>query len=243
MDFDSGLLKKSIQRLPEIRRRRIDMNKDMTELCTEAIGAVVPFVSAVTPIINVYGHYKERKFAKRAVLFLSTLSESDIPQHEIDVFIEELSKHTKESGYDTITGMIDKLDNENKAVILSNLVRFCAEGHYSKADFLRVANALERVPYSDLSKLTKYQDDYYEAGESEILLSSGLIRETVIDGGTSYGEGGSKFGLSKLGETLLHYGFCYMDCEYHGAEKRINIPVVTEKDIEDIFSKTISDQQ
>lgn len=234
MDYDSSILKNSISRLPDIKRLDLDIKNDITELCTETVGAVVPLVSAITPIVNLYGHYKERKFAKRAIFFLSTLAESDIPQKKIDKFIEELSKHTHENGYDTIVGMIDRLDNENKAQILSNLVRFCAEGRYSKSDFLRVANALERVPYSDLYKLPNYVNDYYEPGESEILYASGLISQTNIDSGhwDNGDDGGTKYGLSKLGEDMLHYGFVFHDYKYQGDGVQVHAENLKWKEID-----------
>jgi len=240
MDSDSDLLKKSVQRLPDIRNLGIDRNKDITELCTEVIGAVVPFVSAVKPVINLYGHYKERKFAKRAVLFLSSLSESDISQQEIDDFIEELSNHTHEKGYDTITGMIDRLDNENKACILSNLVHSCAARLYGKRDFLRATNALERVPFSDLLNLKKYRKNYYEAGESEMLAASGLIVQTNINPGhwDNGDDGGFKYGLSKLGEIMLRFGFKSKEYKYEGEGVNIGIQSIQEAEIEEMFADT-----
>lgn len=244
MDIDSKLLQESIPRLPDIRKLDIDIKSDIAELCTEGIGALVPFVSVIAPIKDVYGHFKERRFAKRATILLCQLAQSEIPGDKIDEFVKELSSHAHENGYETITGMIDRLDNENKAWILSNLVRFSADGRYSARDFLRLANSLERVPFSDLNCLPYYRNDYYAPGESEILAASGLIMETVIDAGV-YDEtkeendfGGGKYGLSHLGELMLQYGFVNREYSYEGRRPKINIPTISSDEINEMFDKT-----
>lgn len=240
MDSDSKLFQESVARLPDIKKLSIDIKKDISEMCTEMIAAAIPLVSAISPLRNVYGHYKERQFTKRAVIFLSTLSQSDTSQNDINDFIDELSKYTHESGYDTIVGMIDRLDNENKANILSNLLRFCAEKRYSQSDFLRVANALERVPFSDLNNISNYRNDFYEPGESEILASSGLIIQTALDAGHWHNgdeDGGFKYGLSRLGEIMLQFGFVNREYQYQGNGWKIGIKSVDETEIEDMFSE------
>lgn len=245
MDIDSKLLQESIPRLPAIRGLDIDLKDDIAELCTDAISAVVPFFSVISPIKNAYGHYKERRFAKRAIIFLYDLAKSEIPQEKIDEFIKELSSHACEDGYDTITGMIDRLDNENKAWILSNLVRFCAEGRYPTSDFFRLANSLERVPFSDLNNLSHYRHDYYASGETEMLATAGLVSQTVLDLGVYGDDGqldkersGSRYGLSRLGELMLQYGFANREYSYEGRGPKINIPTISPDEIHEMFDKT-----
>ena len=159
-------------------------------------------------------------------LFLSSLADSNIPQDDIDDFMKDLNSLTQENGYDTVVGMIDRLDNENKSLILSNLVRNCAEKQYGVNDFLRVANALERVPYSDLRNLPRYINDYYFPGESELLAASGLVIMTITDAGTydntTDNDSGSKYGVSAIGETMLRFGLETQNYKYKGQGTTIN---------------------
>ncbi len=242
MDFDSRLLSDSISRLPDIKRLKIDRNKDIAELCTDAIGTVIPIIPLIKTSVNSYAHYKERKFAKRCIIFLSSLSDVDMTQEKLNDFIKELYKHTQEDGYDTIVGMIDRLDNENKALILSKLVRHCAEKELGVAEFLRVVNALERTPFSDLKGLSKYVQDFYEAGESEILAASGLIIQTNIRPGVwnNGNDGGFKYGLSKVGENMLRYGFESSESKYQGEGIDIGMRPISDSVIEDIINGTYS---
>lgn len=46
MDCDAEMLRESMSKLPDIRRLDIDFKKDVAELCTEAIGAVVVVVAS-----------------------------------------------------------------------------------------------------------------------------------------------------------------------------------------------------
>lgn len=69
MDFDANLLSDSLSKLPDIRKLNIDRNKDISDLCTDAIGIVIPIIPLVKSSINVYSHHKERKFAKKPFYF------------------------------------------------------------------------------------------------------------------------------------------------------------------------------
>lgn len=245
MDHDARLFFGAMSNLPDIKRLNIDTKKDIADLCTDAIGDVIPFIPLVKSSLYAYANYKERKFAKKCIVFLSTLSEEDIDQKEIDEFVDELYKHTQENGYDTIVGMIDRFDNENKAVILSNLVRHCAEKQFTVPEFLRVVNALERVPYSDLKYLFKYSNDYYEAGESEILATCGLIIQTNLSTGVwdNGDDEGIKYGLSRVGENMLRFGFESSEFKYQGEGLVINPATIPDTVIESIVNGTFNENQ
>ena len=243
MDHDAIVLRDSISKLPDIKRLDIDLKKDIIDLCTDTISSEIPIISLIKSSAYAFAHYKERKFAKRCIVFLSTLADGDMDEKDIFDFIEDLYNHTLENGYDTIVGMIDRFDNENKAVILANLVRHCAEKHFPVPEFLRVVNALERVPYPDLKYLLKYINNHYEAGESEILAVSGLIIQTNISPGVwnNGNDGGFKYGLSRVGENMLHYGLESSDFKYQGDGVNLGISPMSDSTIESICNGTYSE--
>ena len=60
---------------------------------------------------------------------------------------------------------------------------------------------LERIPFSDINELQKYKEDYYENGSTDILLSAGVLSNTVIDANDT-----DKYRLNSLGVMLLKHG-------------------------------------
>ena len=95
--------------------------------------------------------------------------------------------------------MVDRMDNINKEVILANLVKAKLFDRITIEDFFRLASILERIPYVDLPHLKKYENDYYdESGDTELLASTGVIKQTVV--------GDNKYALSELGIKLIDHG-------------------------------------
>ena len=60
---------------------------------------------------------------------------------------------------------------------------------------------IERLPYVDFKNLVKYKVDYSELGTDDVLSSSGVIYNSVIDA-----NGGDKYRLNYMGKLLLRYG-------------------------------------
>lgn len=149
--------------------------------------------------------------------FLDALSQEGYDQDQINEMAEDLGEKNYETLYETLLDTIDRIDNINKARILANILRHSANGDIARDNFLRHSWILSTVPYIDLQQLNKYITDYFQPSSSEILSSLGLINETVIDGGT-FGEGGeeggSKYGLSPLGEEMLHFGLYAREWQY-----------------------------
>ena len=71
-------------------------------------------------------------------------------------------------------------------------------------DFIRLTTILERIPFSDLPELYKYKNDYFEEGSTDVLLSAGVIYNTVLDA-----NGPNKYRLNSLGISLLKFGLGY----------------------------------
>ncbi len=90
--------------------------------------------------------------------------------------------------------------------------------------------------------LSKYVQDFYEAGESEILAASGLIIQTNIRPGVwnNGNDGGFKYGLSKVGENMLRYGFESSESKYQGEGIDIGMRPISDSVIEDIINGTYS---
>ena len=109
-------------------------------------------------------------------------------------------KKANDAAGNVIAGMVERLDNINKEVILANLTKARIEGRISIENFFRLAFVLERIPYIDLAKLPSYQIPYYdEDGDTELLNSTGVLRPVQLS------EEGDTYTLSPLGIKLLSF--------------------------------------
>ena len=128
----------------------------------------------------------------------------DTSLQERQKFIEEYTQKNKENGCEVLFAVIEKLDNTNKVDVLANLMKAKIQGKIDIKDFIRLTTILERIPFSDLPELYKYKNDYFEEGSTDVLLSAGVIYNTVLDA-----NGPNKYRLNSLGISLLKFGLGY----------------------------------
>ena len=185
---------------------------------------VIGLVKAKTSFLG----YRDYKTAKKLLKFMEAFSQEDYNPEELDDMAHEIQNINSESLFENMMDILDRIDNANKAVILANILRHSIKGYISRPNYLRLCWIIANVPYIDLLQLHKYRTDFYEPSSTEILSANGLIHETVIDGGELDAEdsdkGGSKFGLSPLGEEMLHYGLYNIDWRYNGAGRQVPNP-------------------
>lgn len=166
----------------------------------KAIVNLIPTLGgALAQEIQVFQDYKESDFFRKYTAFI--LGVVDTSEKEREKFAEEIAKKANDAAGNVIAGMVDRLDNINKEVILANLTKARIEEMISIENFFRLASVLERVPYIDLAKLSSYQTPYYdEDGDTELLNSTGVLRPVLLS------EEGDTYILSPLGVKLLQYG-------------------------------------
>lgn len=166
----------------------------------KAIVNLIPTLGgALAQEIQVFQDYKESEFFRKYTAFI--LGVVDTTEKEREKFAEEIAKKANDAAGNVIAGMVDRLDNINKEVILANLTKARIEEMISIENFFRLASVLERVPYIDLAKLSSYQTPYYdEDGDTELLNSTGVLRPVLLS------EEGDTYILSPLGVKLLQYG-------------------------------------
>lgn len=166
----------------------------------KAIVNLIPTLGgALAQEIQVFQDYKESEFFRKYTAFIFGVV--DTSEKEREKFAEEIAKKANDAAGNVIAGMVDRLDNINKEVILANLTKARIEEMISIENFFRLASVLERVPYIDLAKLSSYQTPYYdEDGDTELLNSTGVLRPVLLS------EEGDTYILSPLGIKLLQYG-------------------------------------
>lgn len=165
----------------------------------KALANLIPIVGgALAQEIQVFQDYKESEFFRKYTAYI--LGVADVTEKEREKFAEEIAKKANDAAGNVIAGMVERLDNINKEVILANLTKARIEGRISIENFFRLAFVLERIPYIDLAKLPSCQIPYYdEDGDMELLNSTGVLRPVQLS------EEGDTYTLSPLGIKLLSF--------------------------------------
>lgn len=173
--------------------------KGWVEQVKALVNLVPVFGGALAQEIQVMQNFKESEFFRKYTAFI--LGVVDTTEKEREKFAEEISKKANDAAGNVIAGMVDRLDNINKEVILANLTMARIDDKISIENFFRLASVLESIPYVDLVKLPLYQTPYYdEDGDTELLNSTGVLRPVKLS------EDGDTYILSPLGVKLLQYG-------------------------------------
>lgn len=158
-------------------------------------------VSGTKTIANIRAHVLANKVYK----FFYCIK--DIPVEARQKFSDEYCRENREDVAVALLSILDRLNNQNYVPVICNLMRAKIYGFISIPEFNRAILALERIAYTDLIVLPKFNENYYEEEVAEALESAGLVYQSVIDGGgAESNSGGVKMKLSPTGRLLLAYG-------------------------------------
>lgn len=181
-----------------------DMVAQIGDIALDAIidGGVldgVPVLGTLKGIYKTTQNIQTRRLIKKVYKFI--FATKDTTLYERTKFMAEYTEKNKENGCEVLLAVIDKLDNINKVDILANLMKAKINDLINIECFIRLCVVIDRIPFSDLNELSKYTKDYYEYGLTDVLLSAGVLSNTVIDA-----EEGNKYRLNMLGVLLLKHG-------------------------------------
>ena len=129
--------------------------KGWVEQVKALVNLVPVFGGALAQEIQVMQNFKESEFFRKYTVYI--LGVADLPIQERKIFAEEIAQKARDSAGYLITGMVNRLDNINKEVILANLTMARIDDKISIENFFRLASVLESIPYIDLAKLPSYQ--------------------------------------------------------------------------------------
>ena len=143
--------------------------------------------------------HREFEFYRKFIKMLYELEDTSNEQRE--KFGEEAFEACHDCCECVLFGMVDRMDNVNKAEVLGRLIFAKINGHISIDDFFRLSVLTERIPYVDFKHLPNYSQPIYEPGISELLYSTGVLKLAKIADGEE-----NKYVLSRLGVDLLKFG-------------------------------------
>ena len=159
----------------------------------------IPILGILNGIYKVGKNVQTLRLCKKVAKFL--YDTNSISQSDKERFIKEYTEINKEKGAELLLNVIDKIDNINKIECLANMMKAKVNGEISIENFVRLCLVIEKLPYVDFCNLEKYKQDYSEVGTDDILLSAGVIYNSIIDAND-----GDKYKLNYIGKLLLRYG-------------------------------------
>lgn len=139
----------------------------------------VPIIGTLKGLYKATKNIQLYRLMKKVHKFIFITHDTTLQERES--FINEYAEKNKENGCEALFAVLERLDNVNKVNILANLMKAKIRGYISIENFIRLSTVLDRIPYPDLSELQKYTEDYFEEGSTDILLSAGVLSETVLD--------------------------------------------------------------
>ncbi|MCQ2966883.1 MAG: hypothetical protein MJ250_09155 [Alphaproteobacteria bacterium] len=180
--------------------KKINVSKIMLDQF-KAIVNLIPTVGGfLAQEIQNIENYRDSEFIRKYATFIFELKETTIEERQ--KFANDIQEKAQDYSGNVLASIVDKMENINKEKILAKISIARMEEKISIEDFFRLSSMLERIPFIDLNELPKYQEDYYDSkGSSEILYSTGALRQSVIDE-----EGDDKYILSRLGELMVSCG-------------------------------------
>lgn len=168
-------------------------------------------VSGYKTVINIQDYHLARKIYR----FLYNLKDTTTTERQI--FSKKYCNSNKENTALALLNVLDQLNNGNLVPVICSLMKAVISEDLTIYQFNRLIIALQRTAYTDIVQLSKYEKPYDEEGLSDALLASGLIYQSVIDGGNAEtGEIGSKFIISPNGYLLLKYGLRQKNIKENG---------------------------
>lgn len=198
--FENGNLVDTLSQVGEVGLDYLLELNDTAPIIKD-IPVIGILVSGTKTIANIRTHVLANKVYK----FFYGIK--DIPVEARQKFSDDYCRENREDVAIALLSMLDRLNNQNYVPVICNLMRAKMCGLISIPEFNRAVLALERIAYTDLIMLPKFNENYYEEGVAEALESAGLVYQSVIDGGgAESNSGGVKMMLSPTGRLLLAYG-------------------------------------
>ncbi|MGL4852903.1 MAG: hypothetical protein ACRC3Z_09725 [Phocaeicola sp.] len=179
------------------------------------IASEIPLIKYVVKGANGIIALSDQQFVKKIFKYLVVIS--GISLAERYKFIGEIEVRGRDNAGALILSLIDRIDNINKIDILTNLTKARVYNEISLDDYFRLTTILERITYIDLDRLETYAMPIYEAGITDLLYTTGVLKLHTLDSGGANGGGIDKFILSDLGVLFVRHGLKkdIPDIEYH----------------------------
>lgn len=179
------------------------LSDDIAKLTNDSVIATLNMI----PLVGGYAaqmaqsvmEFQQADFFRKFVVLLYGIQ--DLSTQEREKFGEEIEVAAKDNSGSILAGMISRIDNINKSLVLANLIKAKVDGKIDIDDFFRLSLAVERIPYTDFKYLKEFVSvNYLSGGVTELFFASGVLNLVFIDSKSN------NYVLSSLGQKLVKYG-------------------------------------
>lgn len=182
--------------------QKTDVKKGLRNGVIRLLGLLPIAGDVAEGAIDIALDIRDATFFRNFIAYLFELK--DCTDVDREKFLDEVEEAAKDYSGNVIAGMISRIDNINKGMLLANLTKAKMAKSISIEDFFRLTAVTERIPFPDFKYLAEFvEKNYVPGGVSELLLSAGVISQTSIDENENH----DWFELSPIGTKLMKYGF------------------------------------
>lgn len=197
----SSLQEQNIDLLNEI----VDQLLQKLDLC-----AGIPIVNILSTIHKVGKSFFDYKIIIRLMKFYTGCR--DIDQEKRDIFCKQNVYGKEEKVGYSILQLLDRLDADEKAILIGKLYVYCVENEYDIDSYFRICRIVEKCYFDDLEFLSHWKDRETICSQNKLipqeimesLFSGGLLAECGFNGGgfKEDDDAGTIYALNKYGKIL-----------------------------------------
>ena len=176
---------------------------------SEGLLKEIPVVKTIWAGYNTGKSLQEHLYLRKLKIFLENIT--DINEKDYQKFLKN-AEDNEESLSSSLLLILDKIEDERKAVLIANAFKFYVREKFNFKTFNRILLIINRGFCDDLLKIRSFKnaddvlctnDDGIESESLEELFSCGLLTNAGFDGGDAFGNRGTNYALNKFGIIFL----------------------------------------
>ena len=214
--MDYSKIKSAAQELLDIQSIK-ECQDDLLERIIEQLTAKLdictgfPIVGLFTTLHKVGQSFFDYKMCMRLLKFYEGCKDMDVDK-KIEFWEKNVNGKESEVGY-KILQLLDRLDADEKALLVGKLYEYCANKGYDISSYFRICKIVENCFYEDLQYLKYWKEKDSICSKNKLipqeiidsLYNADLLAEDGFDGGgfTEDSEAGIIFTLNTYSKILL----------------------------------------
>lgn len=210
------ILKENAQELLDIESLT-DQNIDLLDRIVEELARKldlctgIPIVSVLSTIHKIGKTFFDYKMIVRLMKFYTGCK--DIDKERKDKFCKQNVYGKEEKVGYSILQLLDRLDIDEKAILIGKLYVYCVQNEYDINSYFRICRIVENCWFDDLEFLKYWNEHETICSQNKLipqeimesLYSGGVLAECGLNGGgfKEDDEAGTIYALNTYGEILL----------------------------------------
>lgn len=160
----------------------------------------IPIINSIIGIYKTGASIREYLFMKKLIKFLNEFKKINEIDRQRFISEELGDKEKREKFGETILSLIEKADESKKLNLYAQVFKLHIMGKCTYDESIRICTMIDKIFYSDLEYLIKFQDGSFEERLiTEELYKNGFLSYSGIDGGSASSNGGIIYNKNRYG--------------------------------------------